>query len=174
MPNFDPSKLDFEKTYGDLPERLEKRIAIYRDTRAAMISAVDLAGLYSLHKKYDKALAVLKEISPHKDNPLYALVQVRAASLEMELKKFSDAAADLQSVINNSSDEFLHPSALLKLGICYEQMGNWDQARETYSRVTTEYADTQAGHDARDYLRLLELNPKAKVAQPSMFGHKDG
>jgi predicted negative regulator of RcsB-dependent stress response len=163
LPDLSPRKIDFDSNFADLARELEKRILDHKNTNAAAVASLNLAGLYLSNKKAELADAFLSKIERAKDPSLTALLKMQKAIIAMELGDFPRATAGFESLISDRKSEFLHPDALLKLGVCQEKQGQVEDAKGTFERVSTEYADSEAGRSAKAYLRLLQLEAPAKT-----------
>ena len=47
-------------------------------------------------------------------------------------------------------------AALLQAGKCHEELGEWTQAAELYSKVLKNYPDTEVANEATDRLGIAE------------------
>ncbi len=160
-------KPNFEKDFASLAQDLEKEIQNHKNTNAAAVSTLNLVGLYLSNKKAELADALLAKVDHAKDESLTALLKTQKATVAMELGDYTRAASGFEAITQDRKAEFLHPDALLKLGVCQEKLGQTDQAKGTFERVSTEFGDSEAGRSAKAYLRLLQLEGPSKPSTES-------
>ena len=67
-------------------------------------------------------------------------------------KAFPEALAAFQRVVDKYPQSRKRPDALLKIGYCQYELKQFDQAKVTLTQVTTQFADTPAGHLAQQRL----------------------
>ncbi|MGE0764085.1 MAG: tol-pal system YbgF family protein [Bdellovibrionales bacterium] len=158
----EPPKVDFEATYAASAAALEKAILSDKNSKAAVVAAINLAGLYLNNNRADAAAALLEQLGGGGSGTLTALLQAQRATLAMEKGDFERAIGDFEKIVQNKEVDFLHSTALLKIGVCYERLKQFDRAKETYIRVSTEFGETESARAAKGYLRLLELQPTPK------------
>ena len=163
----DTVKPDFDRDFAEFARQLETEIQNHKNTNAAVVSTLNLVGLYLTNKKPELADALLAKVETAKEDSLAALLKTQKATVAMELGDYSRAAAGFEALAQDRKAEFLHPDALLKLGVCQEKMGQVDDAKGTFERVSTEFGDSEAGRSAKAYLRLLQLEAPPKASTES-------
>lgn len=103
--------------------------------------------------QYERAIAAFQKFlaaypsSQLADNAQYWLGEAYYVN-----KSFTDAQAAFQRVVDKYPQSRKRPDALLKIGFCQYELKQWDQAKETLAQVTTQFADTPAGHLAQQRL----------------------
>lgn len=162
MPKLEPLKVDFEANYAAPAATYEKAILADKNSKAAAIAAINLAGFYLSNNKAELAAALLEQVGGGGSGTLKALLQAQRATLAMEKGDFERAINEFEMITQNKEVDFLHSVALLKIGVCYERLQQLDRAKETYIRVSTEFGETESARTAKGYLRLLELQPTPK------------
>lgn len=165
MPSYQPLKVDFDSTFGALAQAVEQAIIKEKSSKAALVAAIHLAGLYMNHDKVDQAFHLLSQLKGQGEGAVGALLTAQRATVAMDKGEFETAIKDFEKIVSNKDVDFLHSSALLKIGLCYEKLNQLDQARQTYLRVSTEFGDTESARTAKGYLRLLELQAEANPAE---------
>lgn len=161
--------VDFEKEFGSLADEYYQVMKAHGGTKAALVAGSDLAGLYSQFKKHEKAAEILEDVL-HKASEktlLFGILKAQLATEMTYLGKWNESVELFQEVLDNKASEYMYATILLKLGVVFEQLGQLDRAKDSYLRASTEFADSDAGKTAKNYLRLLEFKaaknpPKAK------------
>lgn len=158
----EPTKVDFEATFAGPAAAYEKAILADKNSQAASIAAINLAGFYLTNNKTELAASLLEQVGGGGSGTLKALLQAQRATLAMEKGDYEKAIGEFDQIVKNKEVDFLHSIALLKIGVCYERLQQTDRAKETYIRVSTEFGDTESARTAKGYLRLLEMQPAPK------------
>lgn len=167
LPDLTPRKMDFDSSFADLARDLEKEIMDHANTNAAAVATLNLVALYLTNKKAELADAFLAKVERAKDESLTSLLKMQKATVALEMGDYPRAAAAFETLASDRKAEFLHPDALLKLGVSQEKMGQIEEAKGTFERVSTEYGDSEAGRSAKAYLRLLQIEAPAKSSTES-------
>ncbi len=119
------------------------------DDKAAYQAAFDLLK----NSQYDRAIAAFQKFlatyptSQLADNAQYWLGEAYYVN-----KSFPEAQAAFQRVVDKYPQSRKRPDALLKIGYCQYELKQWDQAKGTLTQVTSQFADTPAGHLAQQRL----------------------
>jgi len=119
------------------------------DDKTAYQTAFDLLK----NSQYDRAIAAFQKFlaayptSQLADNAQYWLGEAYYVN-----KSFPDAQAAFQRVVDKYPQSRKRPDALLKIGYCQYELKQWDQAKGTLTQVTSQFADTPAGHLAQQRL----------------------
>jgi tol-pal system protein YbgF len=119
------------------------------DDKAAYQSAFDLLK----NSQYDRAITAFQKFlaayptSQLADNAQYWLGEAYYVN-----KSFPEAQAAFQRVVDKYPQSRKRPDALLKIGYCQYELKQWDQAKGTLTQVTSQFADTPAGHLAQQRL----------------------
>ena len=71
-------------------------------------------------------------------------------------RQFAEALPEFEKVIGQFPRSQKIPDALLKIGFCNYELGQWDDARAALSRVTSEYTDKTAARLAEQRLAQME------------------
>jgi predicted negative regulator of RcsB-dependent stress response len=155
----DVQPIDYSKDYAPLVDKVKTEIANHASTKAAMVSALNLAFFLLEQKQFSEALAVLDlpKYQPGKGDTLEGFWLMHRGLVYLENQKPDEALAAYQTVVNSPALKVFHPESLLKLGVCYDLKGNNDKARETFEKLGREFPETEASATAQQYLRLLDL-----------------
>jgi tol-pal system protein YbgF len=119
------------------------------DDKAAYQTAFDLLK----NSQYDRAISAFQKFlatypaSQLADNAQYWLGEAYYVN-----KSFPEAQAAFQRVVDKYPQSRKRPDALLKIGYCQYELKQFDQAKVTLTQVTTQFADTPAGHLAQQRL----------------------
>lgn len=153
-------KPDMVRDYGTLPEELKNKIKKFCHTKAGVLSSIRLASLFFDYSQYDKALELLKEVSSQVPSKglLSGLIHMQMGSNLIGIEKYEEAKKQFNQVLSDESIRFLHSESILKLGLCEEKLGHQKEARDYYLRDSQEFASTEAGKTAKNYLRLLDAS----------------
>jgi len=156
--------VDFAKDFAGIVTNMKAELKNVSGTRAAMVSALNLANFLIQQKQYEEALEVLKTpaIRPGVNDLLGGFWRMHYGLVCLENNKADDAIAAYQEVLAADGLKPFHPEALLKSGIAYEIKGDLNKARDTYEKLGREYPNTEASAAAAQYLRLLELKSRSQ------------
>lgn len=158
--------LDFDKDFAANAQIWGQAIEQYKNTQSAQLARLRLAKLYLDYDKRDLAEPVLRSAIAEaaKGSSTYGLARTMLASVLSHHGKIDEAKSILQEVIEDSSLTYLHSEALLKLGVLNQESGDLKLAEESFRRVTTEFADSEAGAAAKLYLRMIQfVKPKVET-----------
>lgn len=155
---------DYDKDYAAAVTKIEAELKNHGDTKASMVSALNLSYFLSQQKQFKKALEVLEipVYKPGASDLLGGFWLMHRGALLIENGQVDQAIAAYRSVLDSVGLKIFYPEALLKLGLAYELKGDGEKARETYEKVGREFPETEASSTAQQYIRLLELNAVKK------------
>jgi tol-pal system protein YbgF len=107
-------------------------------------------------QQYEEAATAFERfLSSYPDSELAGNAQYWLAESYYVREQFGDALREFQVVIDRFPRSRKVPDALLKMGYCNYELGNWDQARAALSRVQREFADTTAARLAEQWLTRM-------------------
>lgn len=95
--------------------------------------------------RYDQAGLALEQFlvafpdSGLSDNAQYWLAETHYVS-----QRFEQALPEFLKVLDQYPDSHKIPDALLKIGYCNYELGEWDEAKQALRSVTTDYPETTA------------------------------
>ncbi len=143
---------DLQKDYGTVIRGFEAVIKDHSGTVAAGQAAVYLASIYQEYGKLDEAKAVLekplKDLS--NDTLIYSVANMVYGNILASQDNCKDAVTIFERVKN-----FLSVDAAVKAGVCYEKLGQLDQAADMYRKASTQ-SESSSSLAAKGYLRALE------------------
>jgi tetratricopeptide (TPR) repeat protein len=129
----------------------------YKYSDAANLAHFYAGVCYLKQGEFDAAILYLQDFSA---NDL--LVQARAYSLigdaYMEKGEFENAANYYEKAANYEPNKFYSPTYLMKAALAYEKLNQNDKAKEAYSKIITEFWDSQEYQNAVKLKARLETN----------------
>lgn len=129
----------------------------YKFSDAANLAHFYAGVSYLKQGNFDAAILYLEDFS---SNDL--LVQARAYSLigdaYMEKQNFEDAASYYNKAANYKPNKYFSPAYLMKAALAYEKLNQNDKAKETYSKIITEFWDSAEYQNAVKLKARLETN----------------
>lgn len=151
---------DFAKDYAPAVEKIKNAVKGHADTKAALVSALNLSHFLTEQKQFAQALEVLDIPKYHPSNSdlLGGFWLMHRGITLLENNQVDPAIQVYQEVLISPALRPFHPEALLKLGLSYELKGDQAKARNTYEKLVREFPETEASTTGQQYLRLLELN----------------
>lgn len=156
---------DLEKDYGSEVTGFQDLVAKNPNSKAAQMSAIYLADIYSDYKQPEKAIDALNKVVPKNDasDILSALAVNLKAGLLADQGNCPQAIDIWQNIIKQKKADFLHGEAKLRSAVCYEKMNDSVKAEQFYTELSKstiskdEPEDKAVTEDAKKYLRLLKM-----------------
>ena len=90
---------------------------------------------------------------------------METANTYMAGEHFNDAIAPLNAILNNKNAVNYKPEALLKLGVCYFNLNNDDEALNRFKALISNYPSSEESNDAVEYVRNIFVSKQ----QPQQF-----
>jgi predicted negative regulator of RcsB-dependent stress response len=161
----DAKPKNFDTDYGVPAKSLQSVIESYPGTRASWLAALDLARLHQQYGDVDQSLQALQqpklEVGNKAGDLISATIQLRMGDL-LQIKGQCDQAVTKWNLITAANGFVpLQPEALLRTGLCYETLKNFDGARNTYEKLSKDAPDSRAGREGKKFLKLLQSTRKA-------------
>jgi len=129
----------------------------YPGTRVGGNAALELADKLRQDKKYDEAVATLKEfIAKYPQHPLLAGAWASLASTYEMQGKLDEAFDAYQTTASKFPDAFTTPIAMMAQARISAQKGKKDDARKMYQDVAARYQESVFGREAMREQRLLK------------------
>jgi tetratricopeptide (TPR) repeat protein len=153
---------DLANDYGDIPQQLKVFIEQNKGSNASGEAALILSDLYSKYEKPSQGAAALETVLNHwgTQNVLYFVMQMRAGDLYAGAGNCEKATAFWQEVANSKS--FIANQAQLKLGVCLQELGRVEEAKQWFTRLQDEDPNSTEGFSAKRYLRFLKFKSKVE------------
>ncbi len=150
---------EFSKEYLPSIEKIKSELKAHSNTKAALVSAMNLSLFLIQQKQFDQALEVISipTYKPSDKNVLSAFWNMHRGLVLIEAKKYKEATDSYQEVLKSASLKYFHPEALLKLGVALELQGDKAKARDTYEKLNREFPGSEASLTGQQYLRLLDM-----------------
>lgn len=156
-----PAKIktgNVETDYGTSIPNLEAVVKSNPGTRAAVLAAIDLSDILIEYKQVDRAVenltSALKNLP--QDELLYGLGALKLGAAQQARGSCESAIQSWSKITESKQLGFLHGESYLRQALCYEALSQKQKAIELYQKVSTDFADTDAGKSAKKYLRLLK------------------
>ncbi len=138
--------------------QLEAFLDKHKSTSSAISAAVLLADHYSSKDNEEKALSVLEKNAVGSPKSFVDALYLYRKSISLErLGKCDTAITVLDKLISAKHAIYLQADARLQKALCLEQVGKVEEAKVEYENVSKNFADTEAGKNAKKYLRLLDI-----------------
>lgn len=136
----------------------EKLIADYKGHKASFMAAIQLADLFVTYNDLVRAEATLVELASIVKGDLFGgLVLSQLGTVLMDQKKYSEAIPHFTNLVENKKQAHFHPQALLRLGTCHLESGEFEKAEGVFKRLEADFPNTQAASDAKNLLKLVRL-----------------
>ena len=114
----------------------------------------DAAYLEVTRRSYDLAIAGFREfIKKYPTSNLSDNAQYWIGESFYAQKKFKEAAAEFEKVIAQYANQDKVPAAMLKLGLCYQDLGDKARAARTWQQLQQRYPKSQEALLAREKLK---------------------
>lgn len=159
---------DLQQDYGPLVQDFKVFVSENSNTQAAKMAVLNLSEVYVKYNKIDEALEAIKlvdsSLSPKE--LLSALVLSQKATLLANKNNCQDAVVIWANLAKNQQLKYLHSEFNLRMGLCYEAMGDKQKATEMLSEASKKSGTPGGGsesgvsQEAEKYLRLLKLQAK--------------
>ena len=159
---YNEGKADKKPTFDKIQPSINEyksEILKQSSTVPALISGINLAGLYTEYDKFDEAEGLLGKLksSGASGAPMIAtLISHQKATLLFEMKKYTEAISAFDQILNSKSNTYLHPDALLKKGLSQYKLNNSKEAMDTFEQVSDEYPENPIADLAKKYLRVIQ------------------
>jgi TolA-binding protein len=136
-------------------------------------------------RSYEEALAELDRLAldepANRGDPTHRVAETALdlkSECEMALGRFSQAVASLRELLANYPNYPLAPKAMLALGLCYEEEGQPESAREVYGQILQSYPpgrpetpfETEAARDRLTQMERSIFEPPVPPAPPAENG----
>ena len=167
--NFDSGQNFFEqakkaKYNSEINERVNKyinRIDKWIAQPSGLLSAMEMVYFLRKYEKSELAMELLNKAVLHKKkNMVGFLVALQAGTYLMDQGEYDKAITNFQFITKSEKAKWLWPMTLTKTALCYEKQNKWDQAKEVYKRVKSDFSDSLDAETAGQYLNLLKLRMK--------------
>lgn len=141
----------------DAARAFETIKVLYPNSSIAPEALLQAAGIYFHQKKYEKADLILQDfLDRYPESAVYPRGQLLYARVLMARRNFTDARKILEKLLQSDAGEDIQAEAHLCLSSFYEQLGQWEQARQQCETVLGKFAKTPVVYPAlQKYANLL-------------------
>lgn len=147
---------EFAKDYGSITQRFEKFILSQNGTPAASKASLTLAKLYLENEKQQEAYDIL--VKTKDSTEFFKSLRLLMLGTALEHKgQCAEANQEWKKILSNETARFLHAETHLRMGLCYENLAEIEQARVAYEKVQKDFADSESAKKAIGYLRQLDM-----------------
>ena len=147
-----------EEDYKQLQIGYQAVIQNHQGTKGAILSALQLTNLHINQGDAKAALHSMQQVEStlNTENIIDAVALMSLASLYADNQQCSKAVEIWSNVIDSPELSFFHGDALLKQGLCFEQMENTDMAYQNYQKLEMDYGESSSGQMAQRLLHLMD------------------
>lgn len=124
----------------------------YENTKSANLANLYLGGIYLRKGEYKKAVESLGKYSETGSPVADPLALGLLGDAYSELKDFSQAVTYYKKAADKSSNKFTSPMFLKKLGLVYEQLKEYKNAEEAYTKIKTQFPESQEAAMIDEYI----------------------
>ncbi|MEM7645407.1 MAG: tetratricopeptide repeat protein [Pseudomonadota bacterium] len=158
---------DITKDYGAEVEQLNQFISRYKDSKAAAEAALTLSEIYDEYDMPEKGAEILGTALKQNSEKdiLYYVMQMRSGDLWASANNCEKAVSYWQVVAG--SDSFIGEQAQLKLGVCLQELGRYDEAKNWFEKIKAKSPNSAEGFSAKRYLRFIQFKEMHKEAGES-------
>ena len=148
----------FTQEIKETAKRYAEHIRQYRNTKASVEFALDLADFYYRYNEKEKAKSLLAFFAqPEETAGIYHLAVFQLASYYTNKTECDKALALFRGLSRNKKATAFHLESALKEGLCLEITGQRDQALAKYEEILQKDPNSWTGRQAQDYRRILIL-----------------
>ena len=113
----------------------------------------------------DKLALLHSFIQKYPSSVLVPDANMETANTYMAGENFTGALAPLNAILSNKNAVNYKPEALLKLGVCYFNLNNNDEALNRFKALLSNYPNSAESNDAVEYVRDIFVSKQ----QPQQF-----
>ena len=132
----------------------------YDNTKSANLANLYLGGIYLRKGEYKQAIESLSKYSATGSPVADPLALGLLGDAYSELKDFSQAATYYKKAADKASNKFTSPMFLKKLGLVYETQKDFKAAEEAYTKIKTQYPDSQEAAMIDEYIARAQAQVK--------------
>lgn len=137
---------------GTLKEHSGKKAAA-----ASAIQVISALNSKENTESLQKQVVEAAQFSPSQNHVLYGLWYLSKGQVLGRNGEIADAKKSFQQVLESAKQKELHPTALIQLGALAEKEGDFQGAKDFYSRVSREFPGTEAQRMADKLLIHIDL-----------------
>lgn len=158
LPVIEKTPESFSKNFSVSATELEKLIIQHKGTRAATVSAIGLADMYSEYGMDAEARRLIDQVKSSTSNAvLQALLALQKISIEGDASQCEAVQGDIAAITAKQELKFLWPEAYLRQAACALSMNKPEQAKSALQKIKADFSDSSASKKAEVLERLLAL-----------------
>jgi tetratricopeptide (TPR) repeat protein len=161
-PKPDPATGDLDKDYGSIVQKLHSFLDSHKGSNASLEAALVLSEIYEEYARPEKGAEVLSSALTHASqstNVLTGVVKMRAGDLWATAKN-CDAAIPFWEPLAQGKGFMVAP-AQLKMGVCLQELGRLDEAKNWFQKLIANSPDSVEGFNAKRYLRFIDFKNRS-------------
>ncbi|WP_316793469.1 tetratricopeptide repeat protein [Pedobacter frigoris] len=132
----------------------------YENTKSANLANLYLGGIYLRKGEYQKAVESLGKYSDTGSPVADPLALGLLGDAYSELKDYKQAITYYKKAADKASNKFTSPMFLKKLGLVYEQQKEYKNAEEAYTKIKTQYPESQEAAMIDEYIARASVQVK--------------
>ncbi|MES2829559.1 MAG: tetratricopeptide repeat protein [Bacteroidota bacterium] len=132
----------------------------YDNTKSANLANLYLGGIYLRKGEYQKAVASLGKYSETGSVVIDPLALGLLGDAYSELKDYKQAATYYKKAADKGNNKFTSPMFLKKLGLVYETLKDYKGAQDAYTKIKTQYPESQEATLIDAYIGRAEAQVK--------------
>lgn len=128
--------------------------------KASAASAIQVISALSSKESTEslqKQIVEAAQFSPSSSHVLFGLWNLSKGQVLVRNGELADAKKTFQQIVDASAQKEFHPTALIQLGALAEKEGDFQGAKDFYSRVSREFPGTEAQRMADKLLIHIDL-----------------
>jgi predicted negative regulator of RcsB-dependent stress response len=151
-----------ETDYGDLINGFEKVAEEHRGSVAGAQAAIFAMDVLLEYKEPARALELGRNQRGvlNRSHPLSGLLVLMTGTAEADSGDCKAATATWGSIFGEPAWQHLEAEAALRSGVCFEKLGDLDQAKKKYQMASAAKDSRTVGESAKTFLRALEMKSK--------------
>jgi len=124
--------------------------------------------------EYDKAILTYKQYTEkYNTKGAYNVQALASIGYSYEAKEnYQEAAKVFQKVADDYQDYLLRDSVFIELGRCYEQLKEWEKAKDAYQKVVINFPESPLLKDAQAKLDAMKTSPATDSTGKDSGGEK--
>ena len=159
-----PEDVFTETNYKSVEGDINNIIKVLGENKGSMsyyISMYKLSETYTQFNKNEKSKEILlKLIEESSDKLIKAFSYMKLATIQMDNQKYETAIKTLNKVRELKGLSYLSSYINLKVGICYQNLGNYAEAKRHYTENTEKYSKSKFTETSKNLLKLLKFQKK--------------
>jgi len=132
----------------------------YANTKSANLANLYLGGIYLRKGDYQKAVTALGSYSETGSIVIDPLALGLLGDAYSELKDYKQAATYYKKAADKASNKFTSPMFLKKLGLVNETLKDFKGAQDAYTKIKTQYPESQEAVLIDAYIGRAEAQVK--------------